>query len=1173
MNEIEYPKTTEQDLLAENRRLKNLLNKLSGLGLPTSKGDNSDTNKFLLLSISQILISEQPFKQRIESVLSYLGEFSDVSRVCIFEKTNNGNAYRNTFEWNNKDITPQINALQEVLYSDIPSWEKTLEEKGIFIASNIKDQLPEDLHPILEQQNIKSILIFPILSGKEQIGFISFNECSYSRQWIEIEKALLATSAQLLGNAYQQHNTISQINKSLDIQKFLYRVASSLNHPDGLENSLDSITREFIDTCNLTMVAIYNRENPESKNFELLSKAFKTGNGYASPKKITISSIDEISVFLQKTDSGFDNLNHFCNSTDLTSYGFSNKMGNIITTKTQNGINGVVVLIWNSDKEQCPVAKAVVETFSGLIAGAFDHRITNQQNKEQHKQILEINKLLTDKEKFLNSIISSAPVGIMLVKDRIIQYVNNHVLNSSLFTQDEILGIHFSEFYAKGHENTSEIKRFYIEIEEKGISSIDTILKRKDGTSMFINIIGTPGPQYSEDGYILLIGQDLTHVKLAENNLRESEERNKRIIEATIDGIFIMSDPGKLEYVNKSGCELTGYPLEELTKISLEQLFPEKESLKRFLKIFNEIRRGKNYKGDTQLRHRNGSSLFVEIYGTTITLDGTPNYYFNIHDITRRKQNEAALKLSENKFRTLSENLPDYIMRVNRSGIVTYSNKLFIDLFNLEHNEISGHKVFLLEELPCNVSEQFKTALKEVFNKKVITHLEFDLVNNNDKLTFDWSLSPELDLKDQCFSALVIGRNITHRKKVEQELVLAKDLAEAADRLKSAFLANLSHEIRTPLNAIVGFSNLLSQTDPESGDRDEYISLINNSADHLLALINDIIDIAKIESGHLVISKKPINVNKLIVPIFNTYQKRIEHQFKGKVTIHLSKPKDQDHLFIDADPSRLLQVFNNLLDNAIKFVHKGHINLGYSISNNKIRFFVKDTGIGIAAENQKMIFSAFRQEEETSSKKYGGAGLGLAISKKLIEAMGGEIHLISEKGKGSEFFFFIDGIELNLNNSQEHYIKNNSQLFTENLNPINFPVQIPNWSNRLLLLVDDNSSVHLQLKKQLEKTRITVLSARSASSARNLLLNRKDIDLVIMNNHLPDIDPSELSKQIRCAGVQIPLIIQTDGGESENEGKSLLQSGFDAFVNKPAQAHDLIPKISHLLSTLETKSV
>lgn len=1167
MTDLIDPNFTEQNLMAENRRLKHLLNKMSGLVTTSPSGSvvAREPNQYLPINISKILISNLSFEQRMDETLNYLGEFIDVSRTYIFEDFNNGLTCKNTYEWCNKGVVSQKNLLQEIYYSNIPSWKKILAEKGHLVASNISTQLPEDLIPILEEQDIKSILVFPLLCGNETIGFIGFDECSYHRQWVEAEIASLATSANLVGNAFQQHFAISQINDSLEVQNFLYRLASSLNNPEVMEVDLDLATQEFVKTWNLSKMGIYNLDKAESSDFNLFSRAVKNNCECIFPQKITITSFESIPIFpVNKQINSQETV--ITQGVDLSEYGFPNKYGQIVAVQTQERINGLIVLIWDSEIKKNPLANSVIETIAGLIARAFDHRITYLQNKEQNREILKINSQLIEKERFLNNVISAAPIGVLLVKDRKIQYVNDQVVNSSLYSLEELIGKPIAEMYADGYENFEDITRFYKEIEQLGTSSIDTVMKRKDGSILYYNVIGTHGPQFAEEGYILLIGQDLTRIKQTEKSLRESEERNIRIIEATIDGIFIMSEPGKLEYVNQSGCDLTGYSREELSTLSLELLFPEKENMKDFLSIFNQVRRGKDYKGDSQMRHQNGSTLYVEIYGTTVTLDDKEHYYFNIHDISRRKQNEAALKLSENKFRTLSENLPDCVLRLNRSGLVTYCNSLFLKLFDLPIQENSIRTVFHIDELPSEVSTPFNIAMVEVFDHKKIAHIETDLTKNNKTLTYDWTLSPEMDLSGNCISVLGIGHDITHRKKVQQELIQAKERAEAADRLKSAFLANMSHEIRTPLNAIVGFSNLLSQTDHDSPDREEFTKLINSSADHLLALFNDIIDIAKIESGHLAVTKKILEVNHVLEPIFTTYQKRVEYQFNGKVNLIFNKPKNHDTVFVDADPARLLQVLNNLLDNAIKFTHQGTIELGYSFDQTKVRFSVKDTGIGIATENQNMVFNAFRQEEETPSKKYGGTGLGLAISKKLIEAMGGEIHLISEKGKGCEFYFYLDCVQLNCSIPPEPTHKTVKQA-TINLNdyhesPLTF---MPNWDDKLVLLVDENSSVHLSLKKQLEKTRITLLSARSASSARHLIFKRDDIDMVIMDNHLPDISAIALTRELRAAGIQIPFIIQTNG-ETENEHQLLMQAGFDTFIKKPVNAQDLIPKMIHFFS-------
>jgi CheY-like chemotaxis protein len=251
----------------------------------------------------------------------------------------------------------------------------------------------------------------------------------------------------------------------------------------------------------------------------------------------------------------------------------------------------------------------------------------------------------------------------------------------------------------------------------------------------------------------------------------------------------------------------------------------------------------------------------------------------------------------------------------------------------------------------------------------------------------------------------------------------------------------------------------------------------------------------------------------------------------------------------------LLQVINYLMDNAFKFIEEGHITLGFKLLDKQVRIYVKDTGIGISPDKQNIVFEAFRQEDETHSKKYGGTGLGLALCKKLTEAMGGRIDLVSEKGKGSEFY-----LTLNQTFPAE---KQTSKVQISRPSGIN----VPNWNNRMILLVDDNSSVHMQMKKLLEKTHITILSARSGAAARQLLMNRKDIDAVIMNDYLPDIEPANLANELRAAQINIPLFLQSEENLT-NKRDYYRQKGFTDCVNEPLLSNDIYKTIGSMFESV-----
>ena len=242
-------------------------------------------------------------------------------------------------------------------------------------------------------------------------------------------------------------------------------------------------------------------------------------------------------------------------------------------------------------------------------------------------------------------------------------------------------------------------------------------------------------------------------------------------------------------------------------------------------------------------------------------------------------------------------------------------------------------------------------------------------------------------------------------KTINKELIIAKEKAEESDKLKSAFLANMSHEIRTPMNAIIGFSGLLANPNLTEDKKEHYIDIINSSGNQLLEIISDIVDISKIEAGQLKINYKEFNVNLVLEDLYTQFHHELEKN-KPEVELILSKALPTSKSLIISDETRVKQLIINLLSNASKFTTTGTIEFGYYLKNyEKIVFFCKDTGIGIAPENHETVFERFRQTFNTKETQYGGTGLGLSISKGILNLMNGSIHLESDIGKGANFWF------------------------------------------------------------------------------------------------------------------------------------------------------------------------
>ena len=386
------------------------------------------------------------------------------------------------------------------------------------------------------------------------------------------------------------------------------------------------------------------------------------------------------------------------------------------------------------------------------------------------------------------------------------------------------------------------------------------------------------------------------------------------------------------------------------------------------------------------------------------------------------------------------------------------------------------------------------------------------------------------------------------------KLISAKEKAEESDRLKTAFLSNMSHEIRTPMNAIIGFSGLLKEPDTNREAMNEYIDIIINKGNLLLNIINDIIDISKVEANEIIIHKSAVNVNELLDEIYLTFMNLIEYHRKPDIKLLLIKPRSTKPVIAFTDPNRLKQIISNLVDNAIKFTHTGIVEIGYSEEKlekeKKLRFYVKDTGIGISDENKEVIFSRFRQIEESHTREFGGTGLGLTISKKLAELLGGVIQLSSEPGIGSIFSIIIPYEEVSISGEDLGKKKPFKSDFS--------------WPGKKILIVEDNpDSLHL-LKHYLNKTGTQIIETLNGNEAVEICRSHKDIDLVLMDIEIPLINGYDATKEIKSFRKNLPVIAQTAYAMADDEMKAK-EAGCDGYIKKPIQQEELLKLIGRFL--------
>jgi PAS domain S-box-containing protein len=405
----------------------------------------------------------------------------------------------------------------------------------------------------------------------------------------------------------------------------------------------------------------------------------------------------------------------------------------------------------------------------------------------------------------------------------------------------------------------------------------------------------------------------------------------------------------------------------------------------------------------------------------------------------------------------------------------------------------------------------------------------------------------------EVLGALTISRDITRMKQVHEDLIKANIGAEASNRLKSNFLANISHEIRTPLNSVVGFSNLLLSNNLSDEIKEEYIEHINHNSEKLLQIIGDIIDLSRLESSQIEITYEEASLSTIVNEIIEEARQIIKRNEKPIILNVKNHFEDVGDL-IFTDRIWLKRVLNHLMDNAVKFTLEGSVEFSYLLENQSIVFKIRDTGIGINKENLGRIFEEFRQEFDGHHRPFEGLGIGLTLAKEVIERMGGKIFVESEKGVGSEFSFSIPYRPAGSTKTKVAPVSNETIL-----KPID-------WSSRKCLLVDDNKDVLIYLNRILTDTGVTIVTARSGFEAIEIIKTTPDIDVVLLDMQMPEMNGIEATKEIRKIRKDIPIIAQT-AFIFEDDKDIILEAGCDACLIKPIRREHLLTVMSSFVKS------
>ncbi|MEO1021640.1 MAG: response regulator [Bacteroidota bacterium] len=524
-------------------------------------------------------------------------------------------------------------------------------------------------------------------------------------------------------------------------------------------------------------------------------------------------------------------------------------------------------------------------------------------------------------------------------------------------------------------------------------------------------------------------------------------------------------------------------------------------------------------------------------------------------DITDIKQTNQQLLTTSKRLSTLISSLNSGVLLEDKDRKILVTNDEFCSIFDIpaKPEDLIGIDCSNSAEQSKHLvknPDQFVARIDEIVkNRRIQTNEE---IHMNDGRTFERDFIP-IYLQDIYLGHLWEYRNVTEKKAAEQELIRAREEAEESRRLKQRFLANMSHEIRTPMNGVVGIVHLLERTKLDHHQK-KYLNILKDSSEHLLHIINDILDVSKLEEGKLVLNESPVQLDTLIEGVVQNLKSRASDK---KIKIELEGLEIFDSLLM-TDPVRVRQVLLNLLSNAIKFTHKGSVGIRCStLSNDNLhhafRIEVWDTGIGIPENNMESIFSAFDQSDIGSANQYGGTGLGLSIVQELADKLGSEISVQSEVGKGSTFTLQFD---LKKVEADQVSMFKSSQ----------FELSGATLEGIHILVVDDHK-VNFDIAEEILQTwGATVLYAENGKKAVESI-TENEVDLILMDMQMPVMDGIEATRNIRQLDSplsDVPIIAMTAAALPE-EREKCLQSGMNGYISKPYNPSILFETIANQL--------
>jgi PAS domain S-box-containing protein len=606
---------------------------------------------------------------------------------------------------------------------------------------------------------------------------------------------------------------------------------------------------------------------------------------------------------------------------------------------------------------------------------------------------------------------------------------------------------------------------------------------------------------------------------------------HEAIIATNENQIIILFNKGAERIFGYISAEVIGKQLDILLPPSIIEI--HRNHVSNFHKS-EEMQRQINERTEISGQRKDGSIFPCEASISKTIYEGITIFATVLRDVTERKKSESALVASEIRYRRLFESAKDGILILDaETGMIVDVNPFLIELLGYSKEQFIEKEIWEIGFFKDIISNKEKFI--ELQQKEYIRYEDLPLeTEKGRKINVEFVSNVYLVNNQKVIQCNI--RDITERKIIEKELIRAKVHAEESDNLKTAFLQNMSHEIRTPLNGIIGFSELLNDECISKADTLHFTTIIKQSGKRLIEIVNNVLDISKIQTGQVEIHKKTILIHLVLEDLFIFFSPIA----KVKKIKLISNFENDKTTIIFSDEAKLYQILTNLINNALKFTKSGSIDFGFINKNNTVEFYVKDTGIGISKELHEKIFLRFIQAEMSQTRNFEGAGLGLAICKGLVELLGGKIWVESEIGKGTSFYFTLPCLVTDI--QEKPYFKSEE-------------ISLKKMHGKILIVEDDMVSFEY-LSIILSKFDITVLHAENGEQAVEFVKNFPDIDLVLMDIRMPIMNGIEATKQIKRIRPDLPVIAQTAYAFS-NEKRDILAVGCDEYISKPMESSKL----------------